>query len=621
MQLDEMLRTQVWTVLTAALLLPVSGTVAAELRLRASVDESRVVRPGMFQPPVIGTGSPGVGMAHLVVDPDTSTFSFDIAIQGITPGDIESSIGANFTGLHIHTGAPDMRGPIIIDVHHYAREALPATNGIVEIPGGFRMHAEGVLTQVQGFEDTGLTISEIVEILSTPDAAFVAVHTSENDLTKTGAIRGNFDIEPEFRVRAAVDESQVVRPGPFQPPIFGTGSPGAGAAHLVIYPGARFSFDIEIDGVTPADIESSIGSNLTGLHVHAGPPDMRGPIIIDVHYYAREALPESNGLVDTTAGFRMHAEGTLGQMQGLEDTGLTAEEIVNILRTPDAAFVAVHTSDNDLTKTGAIRGNFMIEAEIRLRTSVDESQVVRPGPFQPPVFGTGSPGVGDAFLEVNPVTGNFTFDIEIDGVTPEDIDSSIGANLTGLHIHKGFSDVRGPIIIDVHYYARQALPETNGLTAIANGFRMHAEGTLAQMQGLEDTGLTVEEMVNILWTPEAFVAVHTSENDLTKTGAIRGNFSVVSPAHFTRGDCNGDGERDISDAIFSLDHLFTGGSAPDCNEACNSNNSDAHDIADAIHLLGFLFQGTASPTHPFPFCDVDFEWQQSLGCERTTCNS
>jgi len=614
-------RLSVWPLMAAALLLPTSSASATEFRLRASVDESQVVRPPLFQPPDFGTGSPGVGVAHLVVDPETSTFSFDISIAGVTPEDIESSIGANLTGLHIHTGAPDMRGPIIIDVHHYAREALPATNGIVETPGGFRMHAEGLLAQVQGLEDTALTIAEIVDILRTPGAAFVAVHTSENEVTKTGAIRGNFAIEPEFRVRAFVDESQVVRPPLFQPPDFGTDSPGVGVAHLAIFPDARFSFDIEIDGIAPADIESSIGANLTGLHVHTGAPDMRGPIIIDVHYYARLALPETNGIIVTTDGFRMHAEGTLGQMQGLEDTGLTAEEIVNILRTPDAAFIAVHTSENEVTKTGAIRGNFEIEPEIQLRTSVDESQVVRPPLFNPPDFGTGSLGVGDAFLEVNPVSGDFTFDIEIDGVTPADIESSIGANLTGLHIHKGFQDMRGPIIIDVHYYAREALPETNGFTSIANGFRLHAEGTLAQVQGLEDTGLTVEEIVDILRTPEAFVAVHTSESEVTKTGAIRGNFSFVPPAHFTRGDCNGDGDRDISDAIFSLDHLFAGGPAPDCNEACNSNNSDSHDIADAIHLLGFLFQGSASPEQPFPFCDVDLEWRESLGCERTTCNN
>ena len=607
--------------MVVVLLLTVSATLAAEVRLRASVDERQVVRPGTFQPPALGTGSPGVGVAHLVVDLDTSTFSFDIEIDGINPADIESSIGANLTGLHVHTGTASMRGPIIIDVHHYAREALPATNGIVEIPGGFRMHAEGTLGRVQGLEDTGLTTQELVDILSTPGGSFVAVHTSENELTRTGAIRGNFEIEPEFRVRAVVDEAQVVRPGPFQPPVFGTGSPGVGVAHLAIYPDARFSFDIEVDGIIPANIESSIGANLTGLHVHTGTASMRGPIIIDVHHYAREALPATNGIVATSGGFRMHAEGTIGQMQGLEDTGLTADEIVHILRTPGAAFVAVHTSLNDLTKTGAIRGNFEVESAIRLRTSVDESQVVRPGPFQPPVFGTGSPGVGDAFLEVNPVTGDFLFDIEIDGVTPEDIDNSIGANLTGLHIHKGFQDMRGPIIIDVHHYAREALPATNGLTATENGFRLHAEGTLGQVQGLEDTGFTVEEIVDILQTPEAFVAVHTSENDLTRTGAIRGNFSWVPPAHFSRGDCNGDGARDISDAIFTLSYLFAGGAAPDCREACNSNSSDSLDLSDAIHLLGFVFQGGPPPGAPFPFCDVDAQWRQSLGCEKTTCSN
>src|ERR1041385_3425150 len=39
---------------------------------------------------------------------------------------------------------------------------------------------------------------------------------------------------------------------------------------------------------------------------------------------------------------------------------------------------------------------------------------------------------------------------------------------------------------------------------------------------------------------------------------------------FVRGDCDGSGQRDISDAIGILSFLFAGGGAPTCPEACDA---------------------------------------------------
>ena len=91
------------------------------------------------------------------------------------------------------------------------------------------------------------------------------------------------------------------------------------------------------------------------------------------------------------------------------------------------------------------------------------------------------------------------------------------------------------------------------------------------------------------------------------------------PPSLQRGDCNGDGRPDISDAIFGLDHLFLGGESPECIEACEVNSDNQHDLSDPIYLLTFLFLGGSVPEAPFPNCGVDGDPENSLGCEATGC--
>jgi hypothetical protein len=66
-------------------------------------------------------------------------------------------------------------------------------------------------------------------------------------------------------------------------------------------------------------------------------------------------------------------------------------------------------------------------------------------------------------------------------------------------------------------------------------------------------------------------------------------------AVFRRGDANGSGPVDISDAIFILGYLFLGSAKPQCLEACDVNNDAAIDISDGIALPGCLFPGYGPP--------------------------
>ena len=90
--------------------------------------------------------------------------------------------------------------------------------------------------------------------------------------------------------------------------------------------------------------------------------------------------------------------------------------------------------------------------------------------------------------------------------------------------------------------------------------------------------------------------------------------SSVGP--FNRGDCNSDGDVNLSDAACILNWLFAGGAAPGCVAATNTNGDEAADVSDATYLLNHLFAGGPAPAAPFPECGAGTsEADGRLGCE------
>lgn len=75
---------------------------------------------------------------------------------------------------------------------------------------------------------------------------------------------------------------------------------------------------------------------------------------------------------------------------------------------------------------------------------------------------------------------------------------------------------------------------------------------------------------------------------------------------FRRGDADTSGKLDISDAVFTLNYLFSGGRAPTCLDAADSDDNGAIQISDPVRSLGFLFLGTQPPAAPGPEnCGLD----------------
>ena len=83
---------------------------------------------------------------------------------------------------------------------------------------------------------------------------------------------------------------------------------------------------------------------------------------------------------------------------------------------------------------------------------------------------------------------------------------------------------------------------------------------------------------------------------------------------FRRGDCNADGTFDISDTVFLLSALFSGGPAPACDDACDNNDDGQVDVADGIYGLGTLFSNGPPPADPFLDCGED-PTEDGLTCD------
>ena len=87
---------------------------------------------------------------------------------------------------------------------------------------------------------------------------------------------------------------------------------------------------------------------------------------------------------------------------------------------------------------------------------------------------------------------------------------------------------------------------------------------------------------------------------------------------FVRGDADSTGEIDLTDAIFTLRHLFLGGGTPPCMDAADANDSGVVDLSDAVYSLGFQFLGEAQLPSPFPGCGTD-ETEDRVGCDESSC--
>ena len=80
------------------------------------------------------------------------------------------------------------------------------------------------------------------------------------------------------------------------------------------------------------------------------------------------------------------------------------------------------------------------------------------------------------------------------------------------------------------------------------------------------------------------------------TGSFADSLKVANePAPYICGDANADATVDISDAVYLISYIFSGGSAPEPLEAGDANCDQGIDISDAVYLISYIFSGGLAP--------------------------
>ena len=105
-------------------------------------------------------------------------------------------------------------------------------------------------------------------------------------------------------------------------------------------------------------------------------------------------------------------------------------------------------------------------------------------------------------------------------------------------------------------------------------------------------------------------AVNSPTNFLGETGTVSADGAMSS--RFRRGDCDDDGERSLTDAVYLLEALFVSRQLLECLDACDANDDDGLDVSDALRILAFLFLDGIALPGPLE-CGEDRS-SETLGC-------
>ncbi len=99
------------------------------------------------------------------------------------------------------------------------------------------------------------------------------------------------------------------------------------------------------------------------------------------------------------------------------------------------------------------------------------------------------------------------------------------------------------------------------------------------------------------------------------------------PRDYVCGDADGEGQVNVSDAVYIINYVFTGGNPPVPNEAGDANEDELVNVSDAVYILNYIFTGGLSPC-PTPYGNLvdyvfckdysgvtkDFDFPQNHNC-------
>jgi uncharacterized protein (TIGR03437 family) len=272
-----------------------------------TVQAGLVLSPANEVPPIAGLNASAAFQITVTVvrDANGAITSGSVRVSGSVafPGSV------TFTGLHIHEGAATTTGPVVIgtDINN-------STNSITFTSGA------GLIDKT--VENANVAV--LGRLLKNPAGFYVNLHTTANG---SGAVRGQL-IRFEERMSQTVELS-TAREIP-QPT---NGLSGTGVATITASP-VRNETGVVTGGTVTFTMQYDLpaGSVLRGLHIHEGPIDNTGPIVIDTGLSANNTVTLTNG------------KGSANFVVPITATSL--EPFKRLLANPGNFYVNVHTSAN-----------------------------------------------------------------------------------------------------------------------------------------------------------------------------------------------------------------------------------------------------------------------------------
>lgn len=142
-----------------------------------------------------------------------------------------------------------------------------------------------------------------------------------------------------------------------------------------------------------------------------------------------------------------------------------------------------------------------------------------------------------------------------------------------------------------------------GDSVIVSGLYFAQSGLSVELCGLPATFSLLDDSALNMTVPSCGASGPVDLKICTALGCttLPGAFTVeATSTSFKRGDSNASGIVDLSDGIFTLNYLFTGGATPGCMDAADADDSggSAPDLTDAVFTFRFLFLGGEAPPPP-----------------------
>jgi uncharacterized protein (TIGR03437 family) len=358
-----------------------------------------VMLPSNETPPVsiAATGNATL-IAHIVRDDSGKIISgaVDFNINHAFPGAV------TLTGLHIHSGAAGVAGPVTIGTD------LSGTNSIVSQTGvGSIAKQAPAITQA--------ALDTLTGMMRDPSQYYVNLHSTESP---SGVIRGQLQ-------RADVTVLMgLMSPANETPPIDSTAT---GVSHVTVI-ATRNASGAYTSGQVIFDINFNFGKQTTisGFHIHAGKAGIAGPVTINT------------GINGTTASVVTDATGAATLRRTAEVDVTRADQLdtlYGLFTHPKDYYINMHTLEF---------GGGLIRDQLRTTDTIPFNVTMLPSNETPPVAGLDASAPSQVIIRTiraedgTVLAGTATFDVNYRFPAAH-------VEFTGLHVHDGAAGVAGPV--------------------------------------------------------------------------------------------------------------------------------------------------------------------------------